>query len=511
MLMDHLEYWEDKGGKVTLDELPHDTNNWKVNTGSLNFGFTRSAFWFRFELPPHLVNRETLILLFGYSIIDDVRLFMPNPDRAGYTVLKIGRNYPIAGRTVQTQDLALEIPLSHQLPGRTFYLRMQTQGSAQFPMRLMTFHEYFRYAYSSSLVYRLFMGSMLIMILYNLIFFLVTRLISYLIYVVFITCSTLFVMSTYGLAFLYIWPLAPEFNKISIPFFLGLSNMTLSIFNVVSLRRILRKKLTRNVLYFNATFGLLVTLSCFTIPYALSVRLATAQTMFTAILLPVIYVNLCREKYRPAYFYLLSIGSLALGAVVFGMKAFGFLPHNIWTEGSAMIASASQITLLTFALADQYRAIQKQNESMQKEMIEMQRENIRLLDQKVADKTRDVRVILSSIQQGIFTISGQPPRIDDEFSGHLESMFPEQTIAGRDPVEFLSAFSQLSGDEWDQIRSVIVVCLESHRFNFEINDALFPKQIIRQVQGQAKRILQVEWSPVLWSDESVGKILVALR
>ena len=68
----------------------------------------------------------------------------------------------------------------------------------------------------------------------------------------------------------------------------------------------------------------------------------------------------------------------------------GLLENNFVTLHGARIATIIEVALLSLSLADRYNLFRKEKEIAQRKLIEMQREANRVLEQKVADRTKEL-------------------------------------------------------------------------------------------------------------------------
>jgi signal transduction histidine kinase len=358
---------------------------------------------------------------------------------------------------------------------------------------------------------RLYMGAIAIMFLYNAIFFLMTFDLIYLVYVAFIAVSGSQVLSVQGFSYQYLWPQAVGFNHISVPFLMCTSVCLMSLFSIMSLAQLAKYKILYRTVQVHIVLGLLGCVGAFALPYSSSIKIAVFLTFSASISTLVAYGRLSWARFRPAYFFLMSLGTLLAASIVYSLKAVGVLPYNFFTENAPLIGSALQISMLTFGLADRFRELQAQHQLMQKQMIELQKDNIRKLDEQVAEKTADIRSILKTINQGIFTISGDDLTIDPEKSDALTLMFPDTALQKSDPIDAIFAKSRLTSDSIDQIKAGFTASLDSDALNFDLNAACFPKVFEMETATGQKKYFECDWSPILDQHENVKKILVAVR
>jgi diguanylate cyclase (GGDEF)-like protein len=67
------------------------------------------------------------------------------------------------------------------------------------------------------------------------------------------------------------------------------------------------------------------------------------------------------KGYRPARYFMIAWSMLLLAVLVFMLKTFGLLPHNMLTENGFQVASLLEMVLLSLALASRVSEMQRQS------------------------------------------------------------------------------------------------------------------------------------------------------
>lgn len=70
------------------------------------------------------------------------------------------------------------------------------------------------------------------------------------------------------------------------------------------------------------------------------------------------------RRFRPARWLLLAWGALVLGAAVFILATYGWLPHHFLTYYGFQLGSAIEVTLLSLALADRISLLHRERQSL---------------------------------------------------------------------------------------------------------------------------------------------------
>ncbi|HET9238151.1 MAG TPA: 7TM diverse intracellular signaling domain-containing protein [Oligoflexus sp.] len=136
----------------------------------------------------------------------------------------------------------------------------------------------------------------------------------------------------------------------------------------------------------------------------------------------------------------------------------------------------------------------------------------RQLRDEVDRQTRDIKSILSSIRQGIFSLRASNSKSDDQTSAYLEQLLARSDVTDRTIDELLLDSSNLTADEKNQVREAIRACLGEDVLSFGLNEGNLVKEISLTIpQAALDRILEVDWAPILDKSQKIEKLLVSIR
>jgi hypothetical protein len=146
---------------------------------------------------------------------------------------------------------------------RQLILRMQTNGSANLSARLMSSEAFTHYEQRMLLLQGLFFGALLVMLIYNLSIFFITRDRDYLWYSLFVAFFSLCPFIQLGFAFQWLWPQSLAWHQLSLPLSSALATLFGSLFTYGALdlktgaaayTRICRALLALSLLAFSAPY-----------------------------------------------------------------------------------------------------------------------------------------------------------------------------------------------------------------------------------------------------------------
>ena len=133
------------------------------------------------------------------------------------------------------------------------------------------------------------------------------------------------------------------------------------------------------------------------------------------------------------------------------------------------------------------------------------------LDQKVKEKTSEIRSILVSIEQGILTIVDEKGTIGPDFSEWLKRFFKAENIAGLTVNDLLLKKVDVAEDQIDMTRSVILSAIGESALNWTLNEQVFFKECqYREADGNEKSI-EIDWTPILDENDIVTSLLLTIR
>ncbi len=134
---------------------------------TLNFGFTKSTYWLRVEVPAEPVNR---VLEIGYPLLDDVRVYWYI---GGEQVERhvTGDSRKFGSRPIYHRNFVFPVP-SNSVP-TTAYVRVQSEGAVQIPAQVIESADFLAREQLDYGWQAVFLGIMIAMALYNLFVFVI--------------------------------------------------------------------------------------------------------------------------------------------------------------------------------------------------------------------------------------------------------------------------------------------------------------------------------------------------
>lgn len=325
--------------------------------GVLNFGYTESAYWARFDLQVGAGAALTdWILELALPLVDEVVLYVVQDGelveqrRAGYEGDWSGRDLAVPNPTFR---LTLEPGTSTRI-----YLRITNTNTFRLPITLWHPDAYIEKVSVDEAVRGILLGSILAILAYNLFVAVSVRERSNIYYVLYLVSATVFIATeqVHGIQLLEERPalLNKEYlhYQIIMTWFWGLL-MARSLLETRERSADLDKVIQLCLYSIVATF----VLSLF-LPYHTAMEwIVLASILLSTILIVVSYLSW--RYYNPAarsYFFAWTLALVGFG--IYAFTVMGYLPLNMFTTYAPQFGLTAQIILFSFALADRIKQVQ---------------------------------------------------------------------------------------------------------------------------------------------------------
>lgn len=395
--------FEDKTNLLTINEVVHDANFNLVNKPIPNFGITSSSIWLRISIQNNS-NIEELLLQINQPIIDEVEFYDFDTVTNLYSVVKTGEEIPFSIRKYLTPEYLFDLSIpKHQT--KTYYLKFKCKENMQIPLVIGSPLSIFNQSVLSNVAAGIYMGIMLVMILYNLFIYRIFKDKSYVLYSLYIVFTMFTQTSLQGYPFQILWPNYPIFTVYS-PF---LFPSLVSVFGLEFFKYFLRLK-ERYTQAYSASFVFLVPYSVSIILsflglYGISFMLMEVTSSIVSVFMLFVAYKIYRKGYSEARFFLLGWSIFLIGVCIYVLKDFEILPYNTFTRYTMHFGSAAEVILLSFALADRINILKKEKEYSQATALLALEQNEKLiteqniiLESKVKERTVELRNTLENLK-----------------------------------------------------------------------------------------------------------------
>ncbi len=358
----NLYILEDKESKLTLSDIRKKEIKEKFTLSSKDipsFGFTESTFWVEAKIS-NQSKQENWLLEFGFPITSEIEVFIPSED-GSYKSRSAGLIYPFNQREIENRKFLFIIQLKSKSES-VIYLRVKNKATLQIPLKLLTYRAFYKIDHNEQILFGLYFGIVLVMIVYNLFIFISIRDIGYIYYVLFISSSGLFAFCQNGLGYEYLWwkdnpNFALTINAILVG--IALSFALLYGYYFLNCEKIFPS--SKKIFYPLIGLGFFYSLLVIVVPYRQSFGKISAVCVILSMLVLLIYaVRSYISGYKPASYFLLAFVFLSTGIFLYTLKSLGIIPTNFVTTYGIQIGSALEIVLLSLGLASRINILKKE-------------------------------------------------------------------------------------------------------------------------------------------------------
>lgn len=382
-----VSYFIDSENKNYDIEAINDANiKWQKSTSNhLNLGFLPHSVWLKIEI----LNKssvENWYLVLDNPIVDVLNYYQKTKD----SVIRhpqVGWQKPYHERgKLKHRGFAFPLKIASN-EKQTCYFRIYSKSPNLFNISILTESKTYQKSMNQHIGYGIYFGILIVMILYNLIIFLITKDTNYFYYVLTMICTLTTFASISGYLFKYIYPDFPELNiYFTLTPITGII-ITTSIFTIHFLS--LKKQHLWLYYYFLlmivfAVLGALYDVLFGTIGIDTVTKLQSVSLIATGI-----YCWYKGSKY--ARFFVLAWSAYIIGGLMITFRNSGVLPIHFLTNYGVYIGSAIETILISIALADKYKIIRKEKDLAVERAFVLERQTQAELEKKVDERTKQLR------------------------------------------------------------------------------------------------------------------------
>ncbi|MBQ49811.1 MAG: hypothetical protein CMP10_20690 [Zetaproteobacteria bacterium] len=513
----NLRYLEDIDSKLTLDEFLKPENQVRMlqsDKAVPTFGFTSSSYWFSLDFYNQETDAQEFLIRFDYPHLDNIKMFwLQSGELIGEQ--QMGDHNSFAQRPLNHRNFMVPFNLDYDTNVRLVFV-IKTTSSFKVGVSIHKPSSFWQSDATETIVQGLYFGIMVVMIIYNAFIFMTLRNRSYFYYVLYVISYTIFQSCLEGFDYQYLWPESPAIHANGLLFCFGAVLWSLVHFvrNFLPVKSLLPKGelLLQGIGLISALVGVL---SLF-MPYTFSVKMLALITMIQGPTLIIIAVILIRSGDIGSRYFLLAFFCLTSGAVLLSMRNFGIIPSMFITDYASQIGSAFEVVLLSLALARRIKALQDENLAIQKAAAaDLAKKNEEItffnknLEKLVNEKTKEIRVLLDYIPQGVLSLENDRAEVARDYSAHLETILGHGKISSTNFSELILNHCQMSADQKNLIEESISAIVGEEDFAFDMNEGNLPHEIVYLGNGEEK-VLRVTWNVQLDDDGLTERLLITL-
>ncbi|HEY8780301.1 MAG TPA: 7TM diverse intracellular signaling domain-containing protein [Mucilaginibacter sp.] len=389
---DRIEILTDSNSNIPLQTAIKSDHYKKSESKFPNLLTTPYSYWIRFTVKSEVAGK-TLAIEITQPMVDNIDFYQLHNG----VVVKSnfsGQRRLFNTRLVNHQFYIYPFNISPE-ESDTFYLHVKSGKQLVLPIYLGTLEQVFESALTKDISFGMYIGIIMVMLLYNLFVYTTVRDKNYLYYVLYLAIVLITQACMEGYIFRFILPNHPMLADISI----YITTALIGLAAIEFAKHFLSARKYTPILYkISYVFWLLYSIQiilALTKHYNASYTIMLSSAMFSALYVLIMAITILVKGFRSAKFFLIAWSFFILCVVVYVLKDFNILfPYNEITSSALLIGSAFEAVLLSFALADKINIFKAEKEKSQEETLKALKENERIvreqnviLESKVEERT----------------------------------------------------------------------------------------------------------------------------
>ncbi len=393
---------EDKTWKRGLTEMLNDTMFTPMTKEVFRIGGTNPRnIWVKFQIKKNIATDIYLELMTG--ITDSIYLYSVSPHNE-VTEQRIGAYFPFNERVIKNNHQIFTLNGSKD-ELCTYYINIRSIYPLSIGARIGTSLAFSEEYHLGDILHGILIGIIIIIALFNLLFFISLRnwfYTYYVGYIFFIMCAILR-YDCYMSQFIY--PSSPHFNDIGY-FYYGLAGIFVIYFSRSFLKTIIYTPRLDKGLIFFLGFYIFNVMTAVLGLYELNIWSVYLMTFPFNLFLIYTGVQVYRKGYLVARFFVAGIFCSTVGITIFTFYNMGFLRSNLWISNIMYMGIAAESILLFLAIIERFSVLRQEKQVVQEKMIEslqqnehLLKEKQRLLEENATNKTRQIEFMESQLSE----------------------------------------------------------------------------------------------------------------
>jgi hypothetical protein len=393
-----IQYYIEPGNRLNIGQIrsPDFSTRFKSsNEPTPQLKDVHATYWYRITLDQSIATKNNWILEFFDQTIDSITVYSPVAGNR-YTVTQLGSDRPFTERLYTHKNFGLN--LSNDTGERNvYYFRLRSNRSANVIIVLRSVNWFISYALDEYFFFGIFYGMILVFGLYNFMMFIAMRQRQYLYYIVYNLSIGLYEMCTDGIAYQYLWQMAPAWNHYAYGIALFLASVFATLFaqsllhlkeNAPRFNKLINSILIGRCLFFLAC--LLIDKNLFGYKIVEFIPLSASFAAGCYVLF---------QGYRPARFFVIGYSFLFFGFIIKTLIALNlwWLPVTALNFYTLSCCFIMEMLFITFAIGDRLRLLKREKDQAQERMIKQLQKNEELkdllnknLEEQVIGRTREI-------------------------------------------------------------------------------------------------------------------------
>lgn len=372
-----------------------------VNATVLNGGIADKYYWIHFNILNKDNSRDALFIDIQSPRLNEIELYEAFSTEIK-SLGKLGDFSPFKQRTILNKNYIYSVNFQPNQSKDYFLLINQVGNTLILPIQVFTPRGFQEKVNQDYLVDGIIYGILICVSLFSLLFFINTKDTLYLYYSLYILTGILWLLSYFGIGYQYLWGNYPSVSALSAPLMASLN----VLINIQICKILLQLKIVNATLHKMgiAWQYLLIGVGLFPLFFSLNrygynLNHSYLLILLTVILLSILFIlvsviiySLKGSLSAKVYFVASSFKVASIINIV--LLELGFVPGIYNLESILQIGILIETTLLTYAIANRYSLLKKENEKFGKVLmntqLEIQEQTFQYISQEIHDNIGQV-------------------------------------------------------------------------------------------------------------------------
>ena len=432
-------YFFQTNEEVAVNKIPH-LDYIKSQSEVPNFPGGQQVY-VHLKIASNLKAAEQSIFL-SYSLLDSISVYYGDDVSFGLRQ-KTGQAFQFDTRHNAITDFSFDL----QSGIKDYYFKISSHKPIVLPFEIIQNDDLLFKVTSYDFFMGIYVGIVVVMLLYNLVIYFLTRDKSYLFYILYLLFLGLAQAALFGYTDRYLFANFPLLNSR----FAVLSGALVGIASVFFIINFLRLKQKAPLFHKLMLAIVVLDLIGITLLFIGFETIAYNWVNFVAlggsILAISAAVKLARAGYKPANFFLIAWSIFLISVIIFALKDFEILPYNPLFRRSMLFGSSVEIVLLSVALADRINQLRREKEHSQAKALEMAKENEKIireqnveLERRVDSRTMELQEANEELQVTLDNLKEtQSQLVDSEKMASLGQLTAGIAHEINNPINFIAS------------------------------------------------------------------------
>jgi len=382
-----ISFLEDKKNTLEVDQviskLNKDKSSFKKTKNKHNFGYSNSSFWLKANLNSKIKQKDTLFILINPPLLDTLEFYTLSENNQVLKKTLTGDLHPFKQREFSYRRFLFKV---NPKKSTSFLVKLKSKSYIPVNFTILDQENFINNEIKESLLYGLFIGVSLILVILHLSIFFSRNEKGSLFYSIYIICFTLITFSTSGFAFQVLYPNFPEFNQVAHIWFTSITSLSIFLFlnNFFNVDRTERLNKVRQgfVIIWILPLGL-----TFFQKYAIMRIMSHFLIFANFILLCLIIARYWKEKSMESKISSIAFGFLIIGGTSQILYIHGFTPQNFFFYNSYIFGGLLQMIVFSLGLVLKMKEFQEESLKNKSRLIEINQKINQVLKNEVSKKT----------------------------------------------------------------------------------------------------------------------------